>query len=160
MSLEVNNAHRGCNHKSSTDPIPGKKSSKYDLFMKILHKVCAVVLGVFAASVDLKLFIPYFFVGVMIGIYTYINNTASCGHANSNLSCAQGIESLTGVKLPAPIALLIFVAVTICHIDHHSNVFVPSVAITIGAWAGNVGSYYSILLYKKITPHFPAAIAA
>lgn len=143
-----------CDQKANVDSCQHKKKSKFDLFMGVLEKISAVALGAFSAYVSWKLFVPFFFAGVAIGIYSYLRDKNSCQHSHPVSSCAHGfLEQLTGVKLPAPISLAANVAVTICHIDHHGIVFVPIVGISLGAWVGKAASHYGVLMHKKISVH-------
>lgn len=132
-----------------------KKRSKADLLINIIEKISAVVLGVFSAYTCWKLFVPFFFLGCGIGIYTFIKAKKSCDHSHPVSACANGfLEQLTGVKLPKIASLAANIAVTICHIDHHAVVFVPVVGVSLGAWIGKTSSHYGILLYKKINVYY------
>jgi len=107
----------------------------------LLEKVSAVALGAFAAYASFELFLPFFLSGTVLGLYQYISSgpQEKCGSVGS--SCSQGvIEQLTGVKLPPLISLGASLAITWCHIDHHTSVFVPIIALGIGAWAGQTGA--------------------
>ena len=118
--------------------------------MRVLEKVSALALGVFAAYVNLWLFVPFAVLGVGIGIYNYYAAVQQGRRDAAASACSQGfLESLTGVKLPAPISLLANLAITAVHIDHHSDVFVPIVGLSVGAWFGQNAAYYSSLLYRK-----------
>lgn len=128
-----------------------KKKSGFDLFIRTLEKVSAVALGIFSACMSLELFIPFFFFGMAIGVYTYFQNKDVCSHSHSVSSCAHGfLEQLTGVRLPAPFSLAANIAVMICHIDHHTAVFVPIVGVSLGSWAGESACHYGALILKKI----------
>lgn len=114
-----------------------KEKPSSNLFMNVLEKISAIALGIFSAFTSLELFIPFFFVGVCIGFYSYMQEKESCEHSHPVSSCANGfLEQLTGVKLPPIISLAANIAVTICHIDHHATVFVPVVGISVGTWIG------------------------
>lgn len=131
-----------------------KEKSKFDILINVIEKISAIALGVFSAYVNWKLFVPYFFVGVCIGIYSYTQDNASCSRPHPVSSCAHGLlEQLTGVKLPPVISLVANIAITVCHIDHHSTVFVPIIGISLGAWLGKTASHYGDLYYKKINWH-------
>ena len=132
-----------------------KQKSKFDTAIKAIEKISAAALGIFSACVSFKLFVPFFFTGISIGIYSYIQDKKSCGHTDLTSSCAHGLlEQLTGVKLPPIVSLAANVAATVCHIDHHSNVFVPIIGISIGTWLGKNASHYGVLMHKKINVYF------
>lgn len=127
------------------------KEVNFDFAVTCIEKISAVALGVFAASVSLKLFLPFFFVGVCIGMHSYTQDTKAKNPLHSISSCAHGLlEQLTGVKLPRLVSLTANIAVTVCHIDHHSVVFVPITGVTLGAWAGKIALYYGAFMYRKI----------
>jgi hypothetical protein len=150
MSLKVHN-HTAPDACHSHSCHPKKNKSTFDKVMNIAEKISAVALGIFAASVSFKLFLPFFFVGVGIGAYNYAQNKHSHNNASGVSPCAQGfLEGLTGVKLPAPVSLATNIAVTVCHIDHHGSVFVPIVGISVGAWAGKNAFHYGSIACKKI----------
>lgn len=143
----VHSKVEGCHHP--------KEKSTYDLLINVIEKISAIALGVFSAYVSWELFVPFFFVGVCIGVYSYTQDKASCAHAGQASSCAHGLlEKLTGVKLPPLISLAANIAVTVCHIDHHATVFVPVIGISLGAWAGKTAAQYGDLAYKKIRHYF------
>lgn len=107
-----------------------------DTLFYSLEKITAVALGVFCAYTDIQLFIPFFAIGVGVSIYEHYsgNEREGCGDPTS---CSQGfMEQLTGVKLPPLLSLMTNLAVTWCHIEHHTKVFVPIIGISIGAWMG------------------------
>lgn len=139
-----------CHHHGN---VSGHKAkSKFNKLINILEKISAVALGAFSAYVNWKLFVPFFFAGVCIGIYNYAQETKSSDHVHAGSSCVHGvIEQLTGVKLPPIVSLAANVALTLDHIDHHSSVFVPIVGISLGAWVGNAASHYGVLMHKKIS---------
>lgn len=150
MNIVTQKCHTHCDHKS----IESKKESKFDVIMNILEKVSAVALGIFSAYCNWQLFLPFFAVGLAIGVYTYIKNEKAGKHTHPGSSCAHGlIEQLTGVELPKPISLAANIAVTVCHIDHHSSVFIPIVGVSLGAWVGKAASHYGVIMHKKITPY-------
>lgn len=114
-----------------------KKKSNYHKVMGALEKISAIALGALSAYINWQLYVPFFAVGVAIGIYSYFKDKKACPLRRPGSSCTQGLlEQLTGVKLPAPVGLAVNIAVTVCHLDHHSSVFVPIVGVSLGAWAG------------------------
>ena len=124
--------------------------SKMTKLMDILEKVGAIALGVFAAFTNIRLFIPFFLVGVGIGIYNHFTQVKNPAKFHS-AGCSQGVlEQLPGANLPGPLVLAGSIAVAICHIEHHDTVFVPIVATYIGAWLGKMGCDATSLLYHKI----------
>jgi hypothetical protein len=152
MTGIVGDVKTGCGHSIHCEKQhKDNRSRALDGFMKIAEKVSAVVLGIFSALTDLKLFIPFFLTGMCIGIYDFLNNPRSASEKHEGSSCAHGfLEQLTGVKLPAPVSLAANVAVTICHIDHHAAVFVPIVGLSLGAWAGRMAACEASTLYYRI----------
>ncbi len=135
----------GCNHCHDHD----KEKPKHVVLI-IIEKVSAIALIAFSAYISWKLFLPWFFAGVAIGIYTHDKKLGHHNHSGS--SCASGIlEQLTGVKLPPLISAGANIAVTICHVEHHKSVFVPVIAIMGGNW---VGRMVANLDYRKIIPCF------
>ena len=140
---------------------PDHKISKFDSLVGIIEKISAIALGVFSAYTSRTLFVPYFFVGFCIGIYSNIQNKDSCDHPDTVSSCAHGLlEQLTGVKLPRIVSLAANIAVTVCHIDHHETVFVPVIGISLGAWAGKTALQCGDLIHKKIVDLNPKTHAA
>lgn len=112
------------------------EESNADFLIKIIEKISAVALGAFSAYTNWKLFVPFFFAGVCIGVYSSMQDKKA-NHIHPGSSCAHGLlEQLTGVKLPPIISLAANIAVTVCHIDHHADVFVPIIGISLGSWLG------------------------
>lgn len=139
---------------SSTEGCHHNEKSTCDILMSVVDKILAIAIGIFAAYKKLQLFLPFLFFGICIGIYSYIQNKESCEHTHSPSSCAHGlIEQLTGVKLPLLISRAADITVTVCHIDHHAIAFVPIIGISLGKWIGEMGSYYAVLVYRKISVH-------
>jgi len=132
-----------------------KEKSTFGMVINAIERISAIALGIFSAYVSWKLFVPFFFIGICIEIYSYVQNEKPCGHTHLVSSCAHGLlEQLTGVKLPPIVSLAANIAVTVCHIDHHSIVFVPIIGISIGAWLGKSASHYGVLMHKKINVFF------
>ena len=113
-------------------------SSRSDRLFHLLEKVSAIALGVFSAYASMELFLPFFLIGTAIGLYQYFYTPAADRLASHRAStCSQGLlEQLTGAKLPPMASLIANVAVTWCHIEHHTEIFVPVVGVSLGAWAG------------------------
>ncbi|MCE5294023.1 MAG: hypothetical protein LLF94_05360 [Chlamydiales bacterium] len=133
MSVSTTHVHsHACQHHTP---------STYDTAITGFEKVSAVALGVFSAYVNAKRFIPFFALGLAIGVYSALQDPNGVPQNISSSSCAHGlIEQLTQVKLPRMVALIANIAVTICHIDHHDTVFVPITAISLGNWAGKIAT--------------------
>lgn len=159
MGLEASQTFQNCGDKAlKSEKCTQTKHSRFDPFIRTLEKVSAVALGIFSSCISLELFLPFFFFGMIIGVYTYFQNKHDCSHRHPISSCAHGfLEQLTGVRLPAPFSLAANIAVMICHIDHHAAVFVPIVGFSLGSWAGESACHYGALIHKKIrcNPSYP-----
>lgn len=117
--------------------------SQFDAMLPTLEKVTAIGLGILSALTNVQLFVPYFIGGAAIGVFSYLQNRQAFDITHQSSSCAYGlIEQLTHVKLPPVVSLAANVAVTVCHIDHHESVFVPIIALSLGAWAGKMAAYH------------------
>jgi len=111
--------------------------SMSDRLLPILEKVSAIALGFFAAYAAFELFFPFFLLGTAVGLYTRFSAAPQRELCQASVSCSQGfLEQLTKVKLPPILSLGANLAITWCHIDHHTTVFVPVIALSLGAWAG------------------------
>ncbi len=131
MAAIHNHHHHACCHEHVHQP-----SISEQLF-KILEKVSAVALGAFAAYASIELFLPFLALGVAVGLYQYFSSTRDHADGSGGSGCSQGfLEQLTGVKLPPLLSLGANLAITWCHIDHHTSIFVPVIALSLGAWAG------------------------
>lgn len=129
MTASVHNQHRCCceNHQPSIS----------QRLFQLLEKVSAVALGIFSAYASLELFLPFFLAGMAIGLYQYFSEGPPEEDPGVGVACSQGLlEQLTQVKLPPLVSLGANLAITWCHIDHHTTIFVPVVGLSIGAWAG------------------------
>lgn len=132
-----------------------KHKESIDKLVKLLEIVSAVALAAFAFYTSWQLFLPFFLVGAAIGVYGFYQNQKHNTKSNS-ASCSQGfLEQLTGVKLPRPVSILANVGVTVAHMSHHANVFVPMGAVIFGSWAGQRSCEYAQLAYRKIKKHKP-----
>lgn len=148
-------------HCRPTGPSMRSNISRSDYLLNIIEKISAIALGAFSFYTSSKLFLPSFFIGCVIGIYCYIEDANSCDQLHRVSSCANGLlEQLTGVKLPKIVSIVTNVAVTVCHIDHHSSVFVPVVGISIGAWCGKTALDYGVPIFKKINNHLQPRLVA
>ena len=114
-----------------------------DSLLPIIEKITAVGLGVFSVYTSFNSFVPFFIGGIILGVYSYMQNKEAVDITHRSSSCAYGlIEQLTQVSLPPVVSLAANVAMTVCHIDHHADVFVPIIALSLGAWAGKMTAYY------------------
>lgn len=122
--------------------------------MEILEKISLVALAAFAAYTSPKLFLPFFGVGVILGIYLHWDKKVKHHHNHEHEEgggCSQGfLEQLTGVKLPPPLGLAANIGITICHIDHHGTVFVPLTGLNAGLWAGKLLGEYIPMSYRRV----------
>ena len=117
---------------------PHRNQSSHDRLLFTLEKASAVALGIFSALASMELFLAFFLVGTAVGLYqSYYSNASERTASQSAVACSQGLlEQLTGAKLPPLVSLVANLAITWCHIDHHTSVFVPVVGVSLGAWAG------------------------
>lgn len=152
MEVSTINTHT---HKHGEVHKHEHKQSRTELAWDILEKISTISLGIFSAYVNFKMFLPSFLAGVGIGAYNYFYDNEGCDHVHTFGSCSQ----IRGVRLPAPVTIAINFAITICHIDHHSSVFVPVMGIQVGAWAGEKMFNCGSLLYRKIQEHIPRSPA-
>ncbi len=132
-----------CSHNKISQNISNlKERSKIDLALNTIEKISAIALGVFSLYTRWQLFIPFFVFGVCLGAFTQVKGEA-VHHVHHSSSCVRGqIEDLTGVKLPRILSTIAGVAVTVCHIDHHAEVFVPIIGTGLGNWMGKTVSFY------------------
>lgn len=131
-------------------PHLAKKQSMMDKLLRVLEKVSLVAVAVFSAMTSFGLFASSFAAGFVIGLWSGRELNAEPNDHNHSL-CAHGfLEHLTGVRLPAPLALGANVAILVAHIDHHAPVFVPIVGLTYGIWTGREAAPAMELCYKKV----------
>ena len=106
-------------------------------FMETAEKVSAMVLTILAAITNISLFVPFFLIGCAYGVYTECTDPSGSSCVSSGGGCSQGfLEEITGIRLPKPVSLIANTAITYCHIEHHSDVFVPLVGIISGMKMG------------------------
>ncbi len=158
-SVNEAHSHSECKSECEVDlPCSWLDKEKLMLALAILEKISLVALAIFAAYTSPKLFFPFFAFGVILGTYLHWGKQdkqkegEEHSHSHHSTSgCSQGfIEQLTGVKLPAPIGLAANLAITIVHIDHHSEVFVPIIGLNAGIWIGKLFADYAPLCYRTI----------
>lgn len=133
--------HKSCCHTPDHLLTLPKSRSATDKVIRVLEKVSLVAIGVFSAITSLPLFASSLFVGLAIGLWDgKMLSDQPHTHQDHSL-CAHGfMEHLTGVKLPAPLALAANIAILVAHIDHHATVFVPIVGVTMGILAGRAAA--------------------
>jgi hypothetical protein len=109
---------------------------------RAVEKISVVALGILAAFTAPELFIPSFALGALIGLCTAKQMPRRHHHHTiEGGGCSHGfLEERLGVKLPDSLSLLAGTAVMAVHIDHHAEVFVPIVGLTLGIWAGNLAA--------------------
>lgn len=130
-------------------------TTTFDSLLPVIEKITAIGLGILSACTSFELFVPFFIGGMLTGIYSYAQNKDVTNITHRTSSCAYGlIEQLTDVKLPPAVSLAANVAITVCHIDHHASVFVPIIALSLGAWAGKMVAHYSPDGIKKCLAKF------
>ena len=122
---------------------------------RLVAKVSALALGVLAAITDLGLFIPAFALGTVIGVATYQKSVHSHKHSHfhghsSDGGCSHGfMEKYLEIKVPESVGFVAAAAVFAVHIDHHPEVFVPIVGVSVGIWAGNLVAPSLIAGFRK-----------
>jgi hypothetical protein len=115
-----------------------------------LNMITRLALGTIAAYTSALLFLPSFFIGMVLGMrhHHYSNRMTAHEHGHEIVGCGQGfMESMADMHFPDEISLLANLGVTICHLDHHPLVFVPYAGVAVGMWAGQ-------LLDKQLTHFF------
>lgn len=122
--------------------------------LRVLEQLTLIGLAIYAGYTNPKLFLPFFGIGIALGVYLHRQRGQECagGGDGNGAMCAGGfLSDLTRVKLPPPVPLLINAAMMWDHIAHHSKIFVPIVALNAGVWVGNLMAEYV---------HYKQAIAA
>ena len=103
--------------------------------MRVLQTVSIVALSVFSLYTDYKLFLPFFFTGVVCGIYTqWVSSRKKNAHSHHHSHDHE--EGLHGIKLPPELGVIANIVLTICHIDHHTEFVVPIVGFAAGYQLG------------------------
>lgn len=122
---------------------------------RLVAKVSALALGVLAAVTEFWLFVPSFALGLLIGVFTYEKPVHSHGqHDHTGGGCSHGfLERHLGIKLPESVALVAGFAVFAVHVDHHPEVFVPIVGVSVGIWAGNLIAPSLIAGFRKFVAY-------
>jgi hypothetical protein len=151
-------------HKQQTCEVPHPifAHPNCKIVMAILEKVSLLALAIFAAYLEPKLFFPFFGGGIVLSIVLYIikpkpEKECHSEEHHDSVACSQGfLEQLTGVRLPPPVGLAANVAITVCHIDHHSTVFVPLIGLNAGMWVGKLAIEYVPLICKEIKERYQA----
>jgi hypothetical protein len=147
-----------CHHAAHCCSPKTPMEQNMETLLHMLEKVSLVALGALSFYTNWQLFLPFFLVGGAIGIYSAMQEKTWTQLSQAAASCTQGVlEQVTGIKLPPIVSLLSNVAITACHVAHHGMVFVPVVAVSIGAYAGKVITHGSNWLYREITALQPPA---
>ena len=104
------------------------------LMIEVAEKVSMVALGVFAFVFQPELFTGAFAIGIIYGLSSNSSQESTCAEGSG---CSQGlIERLTNVRLPKVVSLIIEVAISIMHMEHHSDILSPLHGFMIGAYCG------------------------
>ncbi|MBA3958079.1 MAG: hypothetical protein H0X51_06775 [Parachlamydiaceae bacterium] len=102
---------------------------------RVISKAVFVAIGAFACYIEMQLFIPFFFVGMLIKTIQYQQQGDAILQGTDITSCSlSALEQLSEMRLPPMVSLAIIVATFVCHVEHHPSVFVPVTAIFLGAW--------------------------
>lgn len=149
-------------HSNNIPPSPTQHSHSPNIqsskMMRAFEIISAVALAAFSAYKQIKLFVPAFLVGMVMGIYSqasadHCNDCHNKEKKNPGSSCALSLlEQLTGARLPVPVSIGANIAITVCHIDHHATVFVPVVGVSIGAWVGKSFASLSCWNFSSAAP--------
>lgn len=133
---------RLCNFPgASCLPFCGTKvPTAYESMMDLMNIITRVVLGILAAKTSPALFIPCMALGVFWGVsHTMAHGNVHSHHAIHPSGCGQGfMESVAGMHFPMELTVLANLGITICHLDHHPEVFVPYCAVAVGMWTGQL----------------------
>jgi hypothetical protein len=149
ISEKLSNEHiHKCKHAGECSP--SKHPTKLDQLLAVVEKISAAALAAFSLYTSWMLFLPFFALGAAVGVSAYYENSS---HEHGPVSsCSAGVmEQLTGIRLPRALSLGANIGATLCHIDHHATVFVPIVAISIGAWTGKNAMHGAELLFRKFS---------
>jgi hypothetical protein len=142
--------HSHCNHGVDHAEATAKSSTLEKvgtIAFSCLEVLCLLGLTAYAAylchtgTLDPLFFYPSLGAGFLLGAYLeYSDRKKPEAHTHAfhdTTGCTGGaFEQWSGKKLPAFIALLINVVIAYCHIDHHSQFFVPIVGLNCGVWFG------------------------
>ncbi len=111
------------------------------MLLKTIEKVSLVFLSAISVVTRPVLFLVSFAGGRFLQEYLQSKQILALGVGTAP-SCTQGVlEQITGVKLPAPIALAVNVAITVCHAVHHSLVFTPIIGLYAGMYSAKPGAW-------------------
>lgn len=118
-----------------------------EFFVAALEKLSVLALAIFAGYTNWKLFVPFFAVGVGMGLHSHMKDK-SLGKTYTASSCSQSfIEGVTGVKLPRIASLAGNVGVAYMHAKYHAPYIVWLIALAVGAAVGKALGY----LYDQAT---------
>ena len=106
--------------------------------MKVLQTISNVALGVFSLYVDYQLFLPFCFAGVLSGVYVKWASDRLNDKSLHSKHQHDHSEGLHGIQLPPELGVLANIALTVCHIDHHTDFVVPIVGFSTGYQIGKM----------------------
>jgi hypothetical protein len=117
-------------------------------FIKVLERICAAALGIFAFLVEKALFMPFFVTGIGIGLYNYFHDS---GSKHNHGSCSLGyLQHISGGHLPEPVCVVGEAVLVGAHIEHLSKFMVPLTALVIGSMVGQATAHYSGALKRYV----------
>lgn len=106
-------------------------------YLRLAEQASVAGLAALAAYTNFSLFAPFLLLGTAIGIHQHRYGEQEAVNNRNGVSCSQGfLEQLTRVKLPPLASLGVNLAITLCHLEHHSRIFVPIIGLSIGAQLG------------------------
>jgi len=133
----LSNLRTSISHYVSGKPKP---PTEYESMMELLNIVTRLVLGILAAKTAPALFIPCAVAGVVWGLSHAVQHGHHHGGSAIHPSgCGQGfMESVAGMHFPPELTVIANLGITLCHLDHHPEVFVPYCAVAVGMWTGQL----------------------
>jgi|GEM_PF-3382055 len=123
----------------SLTKICNKCSEKIVPTIKKVSALAFAILGAFSAFTSPKIFTAFFVVGAFLGVCSYFNNKniSAKSHKHGSSACVDGfLSEISSVKLPATVLIVANFFITLCHVDHHANVYVPVTGLYCGAFFG------------------------
>lgn len=137
--------HKIFNGLDSLNTTLANTSKKIAPTIEKVGALAFALLGAFSAHTSPKNFTAFFILGTALGINSYLNNKDSKEktHKHGSSACVDGFfNEISGVKLPASALIVANFFITLCHIDHHANVYVPVAGIYCGAFAGKTFTHW------------------
>lgn len=111
--------------------------SHQNTYLRLAEQISTVGLAALSAYINFSLFASFLLLGTGIGIYQHQYEAIETPNNRNGVSCSQGfLEQLTQIKLPSFVSLGVNLAITWCHLEHHAKIFVPIIALSIGAQIG------------------------